>query len=181
MEINSKICTGCKKDKPFSEYTSAKLGKYGLRAKCKSCRATDAYEFNLTRKEEISAHGKKYREENAERISIQRAEHTKRNKERLSEYQKQWRLDNPGKSNARTARRRAARKRAVPKWLTKEHNEQIIDRYDEAIRTTKETGIPYEVDHEIPLQGKNVKGLHVPWNLKVIPRSENRRKSRKIL
>ena len=31
----------------------------------------------------------------------------------------------------------------------------------------------HEVDHEIPLQGKGVRGLHVPWNLRVIPRVDN--------
>lgn len=41
---------------------------------------------------------------------------------------------------------------------------------------TQVTGIPHEVDHIIPLQGKNVSGLHVPSNLRIITRIENRRK-----
>ena len=181
METNSKICTGCKEDKSFSEYTKAKLGKYGLRSKCVSCRAKEAVKHNSTRKEQVSARGKRYRVNKKEQISAQRAIHTANNKERLSAYQKQWRKDNPGKTNARTAKRRAAKLQATPKCLTKDHWKQIEAFYIEAARLTKVTGTPHEVDHIIPLQGIDVRGLHVPWNLRIVTRSVNRRKSRKIL
>lgn len=176
-----KVCTRCKIDKEFTDFGKAKLGKDGLRAICKKCHNEINTEWFLNNKKHVSEYGKKYRQEEAERISIQRAEHTAKNKERFSEYQKQWVKNNPGKANARTARRRAARRKAMPKWLTPEHHKQILILYDEASRLTKETGIPHEVDHIIPLQGKEVKGLHVPWNLRVITASENRHKSRKIL
>jgi 5-methylcytosine-specific restriction endonuclease McrA len=44
---------------------------------------------------------------------------------------------------------------------------------------TKETGINYEVDHIIPLQGKLASGLHVYNNLQIITQSENRSKNNK--
>lgn len=180
MEINSKICTKCKEERPFSEYTKARFGRYGLRSECKRCRTAKACIQNSTRKEAISAYGKKYRKEKIEQIATQRAIHTAINKKRLTEYQKRWTLANPGKVNAKTARRRAARRNAMPKWLTKDHHLEIVSFYDEAVKKTRETGISHEVDHEIPLQGKNVCGLHVPWNLKVITKTANRRKSRKF-
>ncbi len=59
--------------------------------------------------------------------------------------------------------------------------EKIKAFYVEAERLTIKTGIQYEVDHIIPLQGEMVSGLHVHNNLQILTRSKNRSKQNKIV
>lgn len=72
----------------------------------------------------------------------------------------------------------AAELKATPKWADLK---AIASFYREAQRLTEETGIPYEVDHIVPLRHKLASGLHVSANLRVITRAENRSKSNRFI
>lgn len=72
---------------------------------------------------------------------------------------------------------RAKKLKATPKWLTSAHLLEIENIYLNCKNKSEKEGIDYEVDHIVPLQGKNVSGLHVPWNLQIIPKKDNRKKS----
>lgn len=69
------------------------------------------------------------------------------------------------------------KKNQTPAWITQKDIDEMIAFYVKASEITKETGIKHEVDHIYPLQGKIVSGLHVPSNLRIITRSDNRKKS----
>jgi 5-methylcytosine-specific restriction endonuclease McrA len=70
---------------------------------------------------------------------------------------------------------------ATPKWLTAEQKLEIRFHYRMAIALSRATKIPHAVDHIVPLQGEDVCGLHVPWNMQVLTQDENLKKSNKIL
>lgn len=78
------------------------------------------------------------------------------------------------------ANRRAAKNKATPDWLTTEDRKNILAVYEMSRRLSECVGVEHHVDHIIPLQGKTVCGLHVPWNLAAIPATINRRKLNKV-
>jgi len=82
----------------------------------------------------------------------------------------------PETINAAVARRKAKKLLRTPKWLGSEEYWLIKQAYELASLRTKMFGFVWHVDHIIPLQGKNVSGLHVPQNLQVIPGVDNIRK-----
>jgi delta 1-pyrroline-5-carboxylate dehydrogenase len=102
----------------------------------------------------------------------------KRNPEKVKEINKKsgkkWAANNKGARNAITRKRVAALLWRTPPFAD---YEQIKLIYLEAARLTKETGIPHEVDHIVPLQGELVSGLHVHTNLQILTRFENRSKN----
>ena len=75
--------------------------------------------------------------------------------------------------------RRRRFRQATPKWLTAEQKLEIRLKYRLAIELSRRTGVRHAVDHIVPLQGENVCGLHVPWNLEVLTQDENLKKSNK--
>ena len=83
---------------------------------------------------------------------------------------RQYRANNPSKFAARAAARRARKLRATPPWADRE---AIAAIYAECRRISRETGILHHVDHIYPLKGKTGCGLHVHYNLQIIPATEN--------
>ena len=105
------------------------------------------------------------------------------NRPEVIERAKQWAKDNPDKINARASKRRAKKKNATPEWIDQpDIKAQIEWFYTEARRLTEETGIEHQVDHVWPLQPSEdePQGLHVPWNLQILPRDKNNLKSNKL-
>jgi len=100
-------------------------------------------------------------------------------KERRAAYGQAWRLLHPERVNALNAKRHAAKRQRTPPWLTAEHPAEIEAHYALAKEAEQIAGEPHHVDHIVPLQGRKVSGLHVPWNMQILPASSNIRKSNK--
>lgn len=174
-------------------------------------RSEKAKEWWVKNKENQKDKRKKYRESNREKLTESRRKYQKKTKIKQAEYSRNWRKRNPerakevfnkwAKANpdkvkannknyaikyrakvCEKANRRYAKKlNAMPKWLTKEHINQIKEIYEECARQTAETGVEYNVDHIIPLQSDFICGLHVPWNLRIITKIENVKKGNKVI
>lgn len=92
------------------------------------------------------------------------------------EYDREYVKNNRALSNANRAKRKAAKLRRTPAWADLDLIEVF---YATAREMTEATGIPHEVDHVVPLRGKNVSGLHVATNLQILTKSENCSKGNK--
>jgi hypothetical protein len=110
---------------------------------------------------------KKYVEKNAQKIRDRTRAYQQNNKERYLEYQ-----------NAYQAARRVLLRQAQPPWVNIGKLKPI---YRLMRKKNKAAGqVVYHVDHIVPLQGKDVCGLHVPWNLQIITAKENQAKHNKM-
>ena len=157
---------------PLSNFVKDERYKDGYQNRCKSCQKKyDAQRF-LENREKLLHQSKTYYAENIEAARAARALWRAMNKHIVRECHRRWRENNPGRANAKTRKYQLAKKNRCPKWLTVEQIQAMTEIYE-----TCPEG--YEVDHIIPLQGKNVSGLHVPWNLQHLPIPVNRSKSNK--
>lgn len=99
---------------------------------------------------------------------------------RQRERYKDYRRRNPEIFAKHSIKRRKLEKQATPTWLNGNDEFCIRLTYLKRDFITEITGIPHQVDHVFPLNGKDSCGLHVPWNLRVISATENRRKNNKL-
>lgn len=164
-------------------------------------RAKRRADWCAANKEKLAVYQRQYRETNKDKLQAQRdnnKEHRARyykewckanrdkkrsnqkryvenNKDKVREYKREWLRRNPEILAERSkAYRRKVNKR--PAWQTKYVKEFVAIR-KKARSMSRETGIQHDVDHIIPLVNTKVCGLNVPWNLQIIPRSDNNAKS----
>lgn len=149
---------------------------------CRKCATTDPLVFSASQKTICkpcaNAAGKAYRladpEKNAARVKKWHQE----NPDRTAAIKKKYREANPDKNAAQTARYKAAKLQRTPTWVGKEFEALALEElYCCAQARTKATGVPHEVDHVLPMQGKKVSGFHLAANMQVITELENRIKS----
>ena len=150
-----KTCNTCAETKATTAFNKRAASKDGLNNKCKSCMA----DYRASRKEAIAQTNAKWTHNNPT-------------------YKQKWRESHVGYMAEHQARYTSGP--AAPQWLTPEHIEEMRQTYARSSLWAT-TGEPYEVDHVIPRDGNKVCGLHVPWNLQILPRAINRKKGTTVL
>ena len=171
-----KRCSTCKKELPVSDFRRNRTAKDGLQNTCKVCHLRYCYAWKVKNAEKVSLQQKKHRIGHAEYFKCYKLEH----KEQARKQAAKDRAANPGRYAAYAAKHRAAKLRATPVGLSDTQRSDILWFYDMASFFSVLMGEQYEVDHVIPLQGKDVCGLHVPWNLRVITAAENSSKGNRV-
>jgi 5-methylcytosine-specific restriction endonuclease McrA len=121
---------------------------------------------------------RRHDERNKESIAAKKAVWYETNKERLVEIRKEARKRHYERHRAKCieyVRRRTGKIRQAETLLSQSERAEIQAMYDFC-----RIFPGFEVDHIIPLSGKTVSGLHVPWNMQVLCAQENRRKHNKF-
>ena len=182
------ICTKCKTVKDSSEFPKDASRKSGYKSSCKIC-------YSLTRKSRsgdkaTKEYNKKYYKENSEELTqryftrnyrIRKLERYYSKREHIRKKQRDYLHTPQGKVKncEKESRRRSSKLNATPTWLSQEQLSQIEYLYWLSKDLELTSGQKYHVDHIVPLQGRHVCGLHVPWNLQVIPAEINLSKGNK--
>ena len=78
--------------------------------------------------------------------------------------------------NEESRRRKLNIKQASPLWSCEFNDLFIKEIYHLATIRTQATNVDWQVDHVIPLRGRNVSGLHVWNNLQLLTAFENNKK-----
>lgn len=174
-EMTSKVCKGCKESKLLVLFPREKRNKDGRGGKCYDCMNL-YYRQRYDKNDAVRSQRAAYREANREKQREYNKEYYQANKEGLIASVSEWQALNKAKVTGYKKKNKVSRKKGHIA-LSKADEQKILDFYWLAKDLQAVTGEVYHVDHIVPLCGKTICGLHVPWNLQVLPADVNIRKS----
>lgn len=159
-----KHCPSCSSDKPSVMFYKNRSRHDGLDYHCKHCSMSAVRSYQEKNKDKKLAYAKSYRKTHKyQQINkISRMKHIETVRRLVRE-------------------RVLSIKAATPKWLTASHFFQMREmvKIRNEVQWLSEARL--SIDHIIPLKGPIVCGLHVPWNLQIIPLADNLAKGTKLV
>ncbi len=179
----NRVCNSCKLELSLDSYHNCKNLPLGKTYTCKPCAKLRSIKWNSDNKEKKKVQGKLHYEDNKE-VYKQKAKElawAKHNPEKSRDRARKRYEGDPSIYFKTVAMRRKRVKQATPTWLSHTQIDAMQDMYVRCATVTKLTGNKHHVDHIVPLKGINVCGLHVPWNLRIIPAEMNIAKSNTFL
>jgi hypothetical protein len=183
-----KTCRKCFEEKLTSNFYKNKASSDGVTNKCKSCMKEYSKKYkedNKSSTEEYSlSYRKSYYKKNRESRLLWQKDYREKNLEERRAYDRQqskiYYNANKGSCMEKSSRRRACMIGATPPWVDEKHRQRLLSIYKTCRNVSEKTGKEHHVDHIVPLNGKNVCGLHVWWNLRIIPAKMNLSKGNKL-
>lgn len=163
-----KKCWVCKQEKDTSLFGINKSKSTGFASECRECKRVKDKEYSLVHKEKAKQRAMEWYYNNKSYAN-----------ERNKQYGKKWRKEKAHLNCVKSNKKRAAKLNATPSWLTTSQLDEIKDIYKSAKELQKVFPWKQHVDHIVPLQGKDVCGLHVPWNLQILRAEQNLTKGNK--
>lgn len=156
----SKQCKRCLINKDITLFNRDKTRKDGYHCYCKACAKESKQNAYAKKKDYYAQKSKEWKEKNPEKVLASAKKGRIKHKARR---RADWMHYNTTKLNA------------CPEWLTTEQRKEIenIYKFAKFMEELSFNCISYHVDHVIPLRGKTVCGLHVPWNLQILQAKDN--------
>lgn len=155
---------------------AAAKAEYRAKPENKAKEVAYSRQYAAEKKQELIAKRRGRSESERKRLNEKSRKWKAENKEQMAAYYSAYKKAHAAENAARAANYNAAKLRATPAWADLA---AIAAVYRAASQITAATGVPHEVDHEYPLRGEKVCGLHVHHNLQVVPAAFNRRKHNK--
>ena len=172
-----KSCSLCKRILDDTAFYPHKRNKSGLSSWCLECSAEKSKLSYQKRKEKVVASVKRWKQNNPEQAKQHLQKYYENNTQAVKDRAKLWKKDNLAAVAALSRKRYASKIQRTPNWITEEQIEMMKEIYELAELRTRHTGIEWQVDHILPLQGKLVSGFHIPENLQVVPAQWNQSKN----
>ena len=147
---------------------------------CLACRVEYLAAWRTANPTQVAKHNRAQYTAHGAKIAAHVRSYYADNRSAVTARQRAYQRNNLHVYAAIKARRKAAELQRTPKWLSQDDLWMITQAYELAALRTKLFGFSWHVDHVLPLQGKEVSGLHTPLNLQVIPGTENVRKGNRL-
>lgn len=192
-----KRCTSCMAEKPLTDFYRYRNGS--VRPACKKCANAQCRHYREKNIDAVREADRRWREQNQDRHraasrrryhenkpqhTAQVAEWVARNPEKVRAAKRKYYENNkekvltsarisskkyPERRRNQVAKYRAQKANATPKWLNADDLSAISECYRTASDLAYLFGENVHVDHILPIKSPSVCGLHVPWNLRVVP------------
>ena len=171
--MTSKVCTKCKTEKELVDFSIDRSSKSGYSCKCKACNKRICAEQYLLRTQGKTKPATKRNGLSQTDPAAYARVYRKENPEKVAAHQKKHRQDpkNIPKLRAKGMLRYTKQKQRTLFNLSPAYKAEM-----EGLYLFCQLFNGFQVDHIVPICGKQVSGLHVPWNLQILTAEENRAK-----